>query len=79
MVRVSWNIPKIFEDLGGPTNVHARLALAELDGVPSVDAVRAWRRRGSIPSEWIAALVYLWPDVVSRWILIEDPEDEDIF
>lgn len=66
-----WNTQKIINDNGGPVDLHAKL---KAHGYAiTLHAVRAWARRGSIPSEWIATILTLNGENPKTWIM------EDIF
>lgn len=55
MTCMKWNVPKIFEDMGGADDLHAKLKAAGYD--VQVRAVRQWLRRDNIPSDWIARIL----------------------
>lgn len=52
------DVPRLVEDLGGPTVLHKKLYLIE-DPAPEVSAIRKWVRRGSIPTRWLVVLMDL--------------------
>lgn len=66
-----WNTEQIFHDTGGPVDLHAKLKAAGYS--ITLQAVRAWSRRGSIPADWIATIVRVTGKDPKPWIV------EDIF
>jgi hypothetical protein len=67
-----WNAQKILEDCGGPNDLHAALK-AQGHNI-TVQTVRAWGRRGTIPADWLATIFEIKKvEVPPGWIT------EDIF
>ena len=72
-----WNTDLIFRQTGGPVDLHAKLKAAGY--TISLQAVRSWCRRGSIPADWIATIARVTDKDPRKWIVGEpdfDPEVE---
>lgn len=68
-----WNTDLIFKQTGGPVDLHAKLKAAGYS--ISLQAVRAWSRRGSIPADWIATIARVTDKDPRNWIVGEPDFD----
>jgi len=87
---VHWKVSEIFNVLGGVQGVATILEKQAPTECPNLEAVRAWKRRGSIPGQWLAPLVQTHierhsAEAVRDWLTGADdtqqelPLREDIF
>lgn len=78
MKTVSWDVERLIEDCGGVKRLHELLSADDgprppgVEKAPTLGAVRAWVRRGAVPSDWLAVLLCITVYNVNTYLVQTD-------